>query len=467
MRSSASSHQLSYRTKERVQSGGPECLTVNCKSILNLLHALLDEYSPEAELSAVAGQKRPHQLLQTVSRKRRNLGTEQIGASCPSNGSILAFRHEFDLQYSKECPELRPCAHFISDNEAEEDGLVSSEEALVVFLRNSCTSSTEPITLDCGDVLINYGEHGGTVDAKSSHIGEQWANLCNIFVIPPPYTEGMETGGGHLFSWVDALTRFVHQPAVEVAARLRVVVSPLTSWDDTLHTLPFRLVVEVALSFRLPAIFQPLANLSKGRNRIEIEKSRRGLLHLAFPPTTFPETSSSFRGRVDVPFLYAVIQPARAVLHESADIFLQPQALLPKLLPFQRRTVAWMLSREGKAFGPSGDLTPVVTDPEELPILWQRVTVQQGDEQLTWYYHRLTGTLTSEPPAPWVVLGGILAEEPGLGKTLESIALILLNPGIGRGLSHVRCDPEKGMTTREIRVYIVLSLISFFNLRSV
>jgi E3 ubiquitin-protein ligase SHPRH len=435
---------------------------------LNLLHALLDENSPEAELSAVAGQKRPHQLLQTVSRKRRNLGTEQIGASCPSNGSILAFRHEFDLQYSKECPELRPYAHFISDNEAEEDGLVSSEEALVVFLRNSCTSPTEPITLDCGDVLINYGEYGGTVDAKASHIGEQWANLCNIFVIPSPYTEGMETGGGHLFSWVDALTRFVHQPAVEVTARLRVVVSPLTSWDDTLHTLPFRLVVEVALSFRLPGIFQPLANLSKGRNRIEIERSRRGLLHLAFPPTTLPEIlSSSFQGRVDVPFLYAVIQPARAVLHESADIFLQPQALLPKLLPFQRRTVAWMLSREGKAFGPSGDLTPVVTDSEELPILWQRVTVQQGDEQLTWYYHRLTGTLTSEPPAPLVVPGGILAEEPGLGKTLESIALILLNPGIGRSLSHVRCDPEEGMTTREIRVYIFLSFIGPFNLRSV
>jgi len=389
-----------------------------------------------------------------VSRKRRIFGIEQSIAQSP-NESIPVLHHEFDLQYSKEHQEAYHYVKLISDNEAEENGLVSSEESLVDFLRNVYASFTEPVTLDCGEVLINsYGEHGGTVDAKPSHLEEQRTGISDIFVVPSLNAENIESEG-HLFSWVDALTRCaVSHPAMEVAAGLRMVVSPLTSWDDTLHTLPFCLVVDVVLSLRSPSIFQPPPYLRKGQSRIEIENARRGLLHLAFPPPPLPETlSTSFHGRIDVPFLYSVVRPARELLHESMDKFLQPQVLLAQLLPFQRRTVCWMLSREGKAFGPTGELTPMATDAAELPVLWRRVTVQRDDEQLTWYYHRLTGTLTPERPSPRTILGGILAEEPGLGKTLECIALILLNPSIERSISHARWDSEANLNIREIRVY--------------
>jgi E3 ubiquitin-protein ligase SHPRH len=455
MRSSTSSHRLSYRTKVSSRPGGSKCLTLDCKSILNLLH-VLDEKPSQAESSTTVGQKRPRALSHMVSRKRRIFGIEQTVASCPPNESIPVLHHEFDLQYSKERQEVYPYVQLISDNEAEENGLISSEESLVDFLRNVYASFTEPITLDCGDVLINsYGEYGGTVDAKPSHLEEQRTGLCDIFVVPSLNAENIESGG-HLFSWVDALTRYpVSQPAIEVTAGLRMVVSPLTSWDDTLHTLPFRLVVDVVLSLRSPSIFQPPPyHPRKGQSRIEIENARRGLLHLAFPPPPLPETlSTSFHGRIDVPFLYAVVQPARELLHEFMDKFLQPQVLLPRLLPFQRRTVCWMLSREGKAFGPTGELSALTTDAAELPVLWRRVTVQRDDEQLTWYYHRLTGTLTPERPGPRTVLGGILAEEPGLGKTLECIALILVNPSIERSISDARWDSEGNLNIREIRVY--------------
>ena len=453
MRSSVSFHRISYRTKARSQPGQPEYLTLNCKLILDLLRALLDETSLDDESSTATGKKRLHSPSQGASRKRSNFDSEQSGAYCP-NESIPAFHHEFNLEYSKECPEVRFCARLISDNEAEEGGLTSVEESLVIFLRNSCTSQTEPITLDCGDVLISsHGEHGGIVNAKPSHLEEQWANLCNIFVIPPLYAEGMETGDGHLFSWADTLVQpILHQTAVQVTACLRMVVSPLTSWDEALCTLPFRLVVDVVLSFHAPAIFRPLTNPRNGWGRTEIEKARRGLLNLAFPPP-LPETPPpSYHRRIDVPFLYAIVQPANAILDESVDRLLQPQALLPTLLPFQKRTIGWMLSREGKAFGSSGELVSMVTDPTELPVLWQRVTLQRGDEHLTWYHHRLAGTLSPERPGPWTVVGGILAEEPGLGKTLECIALILLNPGIEQSLSHTRWDNEARMTIREIRV---------------
>ncbi len=456
MRSSASSHHLSYRTKVSSQPGGSKCLTLNCKSILSLLDAL-DEDSSQAVSSTTVGQKRPRPLSHIVSRKRRIFGIEQSVASCPPNENIPVLHHEFDLQYFKERQEVYPYVQSISDNEAEEHGLISSEESLVDFLRNFYASSSELITLDCGDVLINsYGEYGGTVDIKPSHLGEQWAELCGIFVVPFLNAESVETGG-HLFSWVDALTRSSpRQPAVEVTAGFCMVVSPLTSWDETLHTLPFHLVVDVVLSFLPPSIFRPLPYPRKGQSRIEIENSRRGLLHLAFPPPSLTETfSTSFHGRIDVPYLYAVAQPAKALQHESIDKFLQPQVLLPQLLPFQRRTVCWMLSREGKAFGPTGELAPMVTDVAELPVLWRRVTVQRDGEQMTWYYHRLTGTLTPERPSSRTILGGILAEEPGLGKTLECIALILLNPSIERSISHARWDSESNLNIREIRVCLL------------
>lgn len=452
MRSSASSHRLSYRTNVSTRPGGSKCLSLDCKSILNLLHAL-DNNASQAESSTTVGQKRPRSLSRIASRKRR-IGIDQSVACCPPNESIPVLYHEFELQYFKDRQEVYPYIQPISDNEAEENGLISSEESLVDFLRNVYASFTEPITLECGDVLINsYGEYGGIVDAKPSHLEEQWAGFCDIFVVPSLNAENIDSGG-HLFSWVDALTRCtVSQPAIEVTAGLRMVVSPLTSWDDTLHTLPFHLVVDLVLSFRPPSIFQP-QHPRKGQSRIEIENARRGLLHLAFPPPPLPETlSTSFQGRIDVPFLYAVVQPARELLHESMDKFLQPQALLPRLLPFQRRTVCWMLSREGKVFGPTGELTSKVTDAAELPVLWRSVTVQRDDEQLTWYYHRPAGTLTPERPSPRTVLGGILAEEPGLGKTLECIALMLLNPSIGRSISHARWDPEANLNIREIRVY--------------
>jgi hypothetical protein len=453
MRSSASSHQLSYRAKEGTQSGGSECLMLNCELILNLLQSLLSEDSREVESSTVVGQKRPRLGSHTPRTKRRNLDIEQNGAS----ESIPVLRHEFDLRYSKRCPEDHPQIQLISDNDAEQDGLVSLEEALIVFLRDFCASATEPVTLECGDILISSrGEYGGTVDAKPSHLEEKWADLRNIFVVPPLYAEGMETGVGHLFSWIDALTQYTpRQSPVDITACLRMTISPLTSWDNTFQILPFHLVVDVILSFHLPAIFQPSISSRKAQDRVKIETARRGLLDLAFPPPSLPETlASSFQGRIDVPFLYSVAQPARAIQQEVMDKFLQPPTLLPTLLPFQKRTVMWMLGREGKSFGPSGDLILKKTDPAVLPVLWQRVSVQ--DEQLTWYYHRLTGALTPECPDPRKVRGGILAEEPGLGKTVECIALVLLNPGIGRSPSNSWWDSEARMTIREIRVYLPL-----------
>lgn len=56
------------------------------------------------------------------------------------------------------------------------------------------------------------------------------------------------------------------------------------------------------------------------------------------------------------------------------------------------------------------------------------------------------------------ILYTVSTEEPGLGKTLECIALILLNPGIGRNPTVTRWDPEAKVEVKQITVCNFYSL---------
>ena len=71
---------------------------------------------------------------------------------------------------------------------------------------------------------------------------------------------------------------------------------------------------------------------------------------------------------------------------------------------------------------PEGTLVPQPS-PEAFSF-WQQI--EEGNH--TWYMNRLSAELSDEAPELPNVHGGMLAEEPGLGKTVETIALILMNP---------------------------------------
>ncbi|KAK9807648.1 hypothetical protein WJX72_005276 [[Myrmecia] bisecta] len=92
------------------------------------------------------------------------------------------------------------------------------------------------------------------------------------------------------------------------------------------------------------------------------------------------------------------------------------------LFPHQRAAVRWMLAREGVQ-GPAPDLC------------WRQLQTAEG---LPFYLNAATGEFTIDPPsAPRDSKAGLVCDEPGLGKTISCLALILKTIGTS-------CAPPSG-----------------------
>lgn len=132
------------------------------------------------------------------------------------------------------------------------------------------------------------------------------------------------------------------------------------------------------------------------------------------------------RRGIDASAIYANLCPARV----DGPPSLQPAGLEATLLPFQRRSAAFILGREGKQLLKDSTDTQDVEDRvmtnrgwSERGLWWQRIR-----EDL--YYNAVTGQFAQSLAATrqYDVKGALLAEEMGLGKTVEVLALVNLHP---------------------------------------
>ncbi len=120
----------------------------------------------------------------------------------------------------------------------------------------------------------------------------------------------------------------------------------------------------------------------------------------------------------DVEALYEVIKRHHGdKLASLPDIDPQHRSLLPRLRPYQKLAVRWMIEREKQT---------LIQDSDEsgVHVLYKEVKTLEG---ASLYYNQAGGYLVKERPAAKSrpPPGGILADEMGLGKTVEVLSLML------------------------------------------
>ncbi|TAQ85853.1 hypothetical protein B7494_g5812 [Chlorociboria aeruginascens] len=137
------------------------------------------------------------------------------------------------------------------------------------------------------------------------------------------------------------------------------------------------------------------------------------------PSATEPETWSAQD-------FYQCVQSSRN--YDDIALSIKPPDLETELYPFQKMTVQWLLQREGVEWTSNGiqERRPCTRD--ALPVSFIPTRDSEGRKC---YVSHLFGLVTLDP-TPFSAIeeglkGGILAEEMGLGKTVEIISLVTLH----------------------------------------
>ncbi|OBZ74793.1 putative ATP-dependent helicase IRC20 [Grifola frondosa] len=383
--------------------------------------------------------------------------------------SIPVYRHTLEIRYTTGGMRGLNANARVTEHQAKGYGWIEEENRLIQWLIEHAPNGDKPKSYDLGDVELDSAMGLLVVNSllPSSTISEPSILLS----LPPVHGHfnvrelDIPTRHGSLKDPLQACYTLQIAGRANMSARLQLVVLPRSSPCSD-GEFPFSLRVEVDVALVSPAIFDPILRPRKGNaaktTATHLEEAQRRVLLEVFPPAVpLPE---SYHGATDIPLLFSVLGPAPRLSSDAADQSLQPEALLPTLLPFQRRSVGWMLGREGKMISDSGVVvskpdTYVSSELGELPLFWDSIQIGEAE---TWYVNRLQGVLSRTRPSAddnqnEDTHGGILAEEPGLGKTLECITLIMLNPSIGRNPKNMRWDPNARVNVKEIKTTLIVT----------
>ncbi|VFQ99538.1 unnamed protein product [Cuscuta campestris] len=123
-------------------------------------------------------------------------------------------------------------------------------------------------------------------------------------------------------------------------------------------------------------------------------------------------SSSKEHAKLDVASFYEAIKPSKD--EPMLDDYLPN--LVPELRPYQRRAVYWMLQRE------KGTYEPSKRNPSVSPLCMPLTLIENSAAV---YYNPFSGNVSLHPDTSFsYISGGILAEEMGLGKTVELLACV-------------------------------------------
>lgn len=385
------------------------------------------------------------------TRKRAKISLEDAISISDTDEEHLfhVYRRTFRIRYTTSLEE------HVDDAVVEELGWAEDEKALQDWLAAYAPTAEDSHTIDIGLVTLDSSAYAPIYVRDPD-------NELNILLTLPRLRStfnledyDLTRRNIPLHDPLQAFQALAKCGRASISARLFLVES------FGQNELPFSLHLQIDCSFVSPKIFEPVEASGKSATAagraVNIEEAQRRLILQLFPPQA--PSCSSYRGSTDIPFLFSILRPAPELPSPDAYDALQPESLLPTLLPFQRRTVGWMLAREGKVATASGAMAAKADmniDEQPLPLFWERFPV--SDEE-TWYVNRLRGLISPTHPTgedyelDGDARGGIVAEEPGLGKTLECISTIMMNPGPERSPVNTHWDPEAKLDVKEIKAW--------------
>ena len=444
---------------------------LHCPGLLELLQET--QSSKERSVQDAAKSKSKHVAVKQKNKKRAREAEPDSGvrkrakvslddvisiSDEDEDRSFHAYRRVFRLRYTRavvhEHEERLEVSEWLEEEMAVRDWLSS----LVLDHPNESTIDLGPVSVQVE--LIETGKTWARTPQGSFILG--FPTPRSSFH-PEHYDFPQRSHGTKSSSIRELLQAFqvlAQHGRARIDSRLFLDLTP----DSLPDELPFTLRLQVDCSFICPQVFKSTIFYTKAEaaSMSEVQDALRRLTVYLFPPQI--PIPTSYHGHTDIPFLFSILKPAPPLPSPKAHDALQPESLLPTLLPFQRRTVGWMLTREGKAIAAAGNIitrADVDEDQRPLPLFWDRFPV--SDEE-TWYVNRLRGIIsptrpTGEEDEPdGEALGGIVAEEPGLGKTLECISAIIMNPGVGRSPANKRWDSAAKIDVKEIKVRSPLPL---------
>lgn len=225
------------------------------------------------------------------------------------------------------------------------------------------------------------------------------------------------------------------QKRVYLRTGVDVLWTPDESGDENEYTVTLSIAIDVYLDMNVVLLPQP-----------DVSNDLLGLVLVSLLPADHgdephPSREGLGAARADaLKAFYAALRPAPDLPFGFDARKLQPDSMTKPLLPFQKRSVARLLEREG---------SPMVTGNKAFTYpegQWVKFDFGKFGE---YAFHRLTSQLVRLNADPkgkgraddtsWEdgldhvfplskVRGTMLCEEMGLGKTVEAIALVLLHP---------------------------------------
>jgi len=405
---------------------------------INILNEFLGRLIEEDNTPAV-GKKRRAENIDTHDgpSKRQKFTNLTNGTSVKIEDEesgrlkVPAFKHTYDFAFTLS--PRNPGNGDVGVTEAYRKEVEVLKKTLILCSQSSVISDRGDITLPA--IVKKYQTDDSSLDVNLPGFKDE---LLHLYLDRGPRRQGL--GDRHPLDPIGAahLLGAHHGVDLTFSVRLWPTVDPDHSPE---HALPLKISIDMEGSLLFPEITHAPKHTG-GRNH---GNAWNALIKYLFPPRS--ADFSNYRGETDITFLYSILEPAPSLPSSISPTDIQRKELLPSLLPFQRRSVMWMLQREGKILDERGQVVPFV--PDYLPLFWE--DVELGEQRM--YLNRVKDILSLEPPPPDVEHpGGSLNEAPGLGKTVECMALILLNPDIRRNPSVKRWDANAKVHVREVHV---------------